>query len=202
MSQFSGKCDFYDGFVAIHSDGEDEKIIENLKKLKLYVCGWDGRDHLVRTDTIKDIVKYYPYIEAIAAYDSETGFNIRLSARPFIDSEEKEHRGYKIADVKKYWRKCKRNKKPFDPDECAESLWWSDKESIRVIAERVAKDGDKAEFDDLHYPLWEHFRRKWFEEMVRVGYSEWKAFNWCFNEFYPDDDVVEKRLGRIIKRGV
>ena len=50
--------------------------------------------------------------------------------------------------------------------------------------------------------IWEHFRRKWFEEMVRVGYSEWKAFNWCFNEFYPDDDVVEKRLGRIIKRGV
>ena len=35
MSRFSGKCDFYDGFVEIHGDGDIKKVEENLKKLKL-----------------------------------------------------------------------------------------------------------------------------------------------------------------------
>ena len=200
MSRFSGKCDFYDGFVAIHSDGEDEKILENLKKLNLYVCGKDGRYYLVKSDTIKDIVKYYPYLEGIACYDVETGFNIYLSSSSFIDQEERQHREYKVEDVKKYWRKCKREKKLFDPDECAESLWWSDKDAIRTIAERIDEDGNKAEFDDLHYPLWEYFRKEWFEEMVKVGYSEREAFRWCFNEHFASEETIMKRLGRPLKK--
>ena len=195
MSQFCGKCDFYDSFVAIGGDDE-EKVIENLKKLRLYVYGKDGRDHLVKSDTIKDIAKYYPYLESVAAYNKETGYNIHLRSDSFIDQEEREHIGWYVRDVLKYWRKCKRNKKPFIVDECIKSLHWMNDDILRTVAERVAKDGDKAEFDDIHNSLHEYYRRRWFEELVRLGYTEFEAYNWCFKGLFDDDKTVMKRLGR------
>lgn len=196
MSQFCGKCDFYDSFVAIHGDGDEEKVKENLKKLRLYIYGKDGRDHRVKSDTIKDIAKYYPYLEGIMCYNKENGYNIHLQSDSFIDQEEREHIGWYIRDVYKYWRKCKRNKKPFVVDECIESLYWMNDDILRTVAERVAKDGNKAEFDDIHDSLHEYFRRRWFGELVRVGYTEFEAYNWCFKGLFDDEETVIKRLGR------
>ena len=196
MSQFCGKCDFYDGFVDIGGDGDEEKVKENLKHLKLYVYGKDGRDHRVKSDTIKDIAKYYPYLEGVMSYSKETGYDIRLSSDSFIDQEEREHIRWYVRDVLKYWRKCKRNKKPFVVDECIESLHWMNDNILRTVAERVAKDGDKAEFDDIHDSLPEYYRRRWFEELVRVGYTEFEAYNWCFKGLFDDEETVIKRLGR------
>lgn len=191
MSRFSGKCDFYDGFVEIRCGSDEEKIKEELKKLKLYVRGKDGRDHLVKSDTIKDIAKYYPYLEAIAC-GSNDGFTVILSSDSFIDQEEKEFLTWKIRDVLKWWRKCKRNKKPFDVDECVEKLFWMNTDQIRTIAERVAKDGEKAEFDDLHNPLHEYYRKRWFEELVRLGYTEREAYNWVYKGLFDRPEVIEK----------
>lgn len=196
MSQFCGKCDFYDGFVAISGDGDEKKVVENLKKLKLYVYGKDGRDHRVKSDTIKDIAKYYPYLESIAAYSGETGYNIHLSSDSFIDQEEREHIEWYARDVLKYWRKCKREKKPFVVDECIKLLHWMNDDILRAIAERVAKDGNKANFDDIHDSMHEYFRKRWFEELVRLGYTEFEAYNWCFKGLFDDEETVIKRLGR------
>lgn len=196
MSQFCGKCDFYDGFVAIGGDGDEGKVVENLKKLKLYVYGKDGRDHRVKSDTIKDIAKYYPYLESIATYSGETGYNIHLSSDSFIDQEEKERIGWYIRDVYKYYRKCKREKKPFIVEECVKTTSFMSTDIVTIIAERVAKDGNKAEFDDIHLSLHEYFRRQWFEELVRLGYSEYEAYNWCFKGIFDDKETVMKRLGR------
>lgn len=196
MSQFCGKCDFYDSFVMIGSDGKHGKLEENLKRLKLYVYGKDGRDHRVKSDTIKDIAKYYPYLESVACYSKESGYNIHLQSDSFIDQEEREHIGWYVRDVLKYWRKCKRNKKPFRVDECIESLHWMSDDVLRTVAERVAKDGGKAEFDDIHDSLHEYYRREWFEELVRVGYTEFEAYNWCFKGLFDDEETVIKRLGR------
>lgn len=196
MSEFSGKCDFYDGFVAIGSDGNEEKLLENLKKLNLYVYGKDGREHMVKSDTIKDIAKYYPYLTRITCFDKDDGYKIYLASDSFIDEEEKEHLNWYIENVLKYWRKCKRKKKPFVVDECVEELKWMREDLIQVIAERVAKDGDKAEFEDIHLPMHEYYRKRWFEELVRLGYSELKAYNWCFKGFFDSEEVVIKRLGR------
>ena len=196
MSRFCGKCDFYDGFVAIRCDCDEEKVAEELKKLKLYVHGKDGRNHRVKSDTIKDIAKYYPYLEAVMYGSKDEGSVVILSSDSFIDIEEAEHRQYKINDVLKYWRKCKREKKPFAEEECLEKLWWTKDDSLKEIVHRIAEKGDKAEFDDIHMPMWEHNRRRWFEEMVNVGYSENEAYNWCFKAWFDSDDVIEKRLGR------
>ena len=195
MSIFCGKCDFYDGFVAIRCDGDETKVSEELKKLELFIRGKDGRTHRVKSDTIKDIAKYYPYLECIMTGNKEKT-TIILTSDSFIDQEEEEHVGWYIRDVYKYWRKCKRNKKPFVVDECIESLYWMNDDILRTVAERVAKDGNKAEFDDIHLSLHEYYRRRWFGELVRLGYTELEAYNWCFKGFFNPEEIVIKRLGR------
>lgn len=200
MSQFCGKCDFYDGFVAIRSDGEDDKIIENLKGLELYVRGRDDRAHLVKSDTIKDIAKYYPYLEAIMYGNQDGKCVVILASDSFIDQEEREHLGWYIRDVKKYYDKCKRKKIQFDVEECVNNIgYWSDKELLREIATRFKDNGNKAEFDDVHLPMHEHYRKQWFEELVRVGYTEHQAYNWVYKGFFDSPEAIQKRLGRPIK---
>ena len=196
MSIFSGKCDFCDSVMIIYCDNDPEKLVEFLANAKIYIRGRDDREHLIDVKTEMDAVKYYPYLESIFAYNDGKS-TIVLSSDSFIDSEERQHLGYYIRDGLKYWRKCKRNKTPFILEECAKKMTWNDDPSdyILEIARRIEKDGDKAEFDGIHDYLHEHYRKRWFEEMIRVGWDVHKAFNWCFNEFYPRDDVIKLRLG-------
>lgn len=195
MSEFSGKCDFYDVFVDIGADGDEKKIEENLKKLKLYVIGKDGRDHRVKSDTIQDIAKYYPYLEFCSFGDSDGNRVIVLSSDSFIDKEERQHKQWYIDDVFKYKRKCKRNKQPFTADGFfGEYTWRTKSETLIEIVNRVIDKGDKAEFDDIHLPMWEYFRKRWYEELIRLGYSEYEAYSWCFKGIYDSKETMNKRL--------
>ena len=200
MSEFSGKCDFYDGFVDIHCDGDKSKITEELSKLKLYIRGKDDRKHLVKSDTIMDIAKYYPYLRSLTIAEN-CSTSIVLASDSFIDQEEAEWLNWKVEYVLKYWRKCKRNKKPFVAEECLNELSWLGSKStqLKEIICRVEKDGNKAEFDDIHDDTHEHFRRKWFEEMVRVGWTEREAYDWCFKGIFDPEKEIIKRLGRPLK---
>lgn len=198
MSMFSGKCDFFDSFVAIFCDGEDEKIKERLPKLKLYVYGKDDRNHRVKSDTILDIAKYYPYLAAIHTGDKDGNSVYILSSDSFIDQEEKQFRDYHINDVMKYWRKCKRNKTEFNEEECYQKVkFWSDSEELKEIIHRVAVDGPKAEFDDIHYSMWENNRRRWMDELIRLGMDEDKAFQWCFKDWATEDNK-QKRFNKTV----
>lgn len=200
MSKFCGKCDFYDSFVSIHGDDDEAKVMENLEKLNLYVYGKDGRKHRVKSDTIKDIAKYYPYLETVMCSSKEGYMTVILASDSFIDQEENQHLDWYIQSVFKYWRKCKRGKKAFVVDECAQALHWTYSDIIRSIAERVAKDGNKANFEDIHLPMHEYYRRQWFEELVRLGYTEDQAYNWCFKGFFTDEETIIKRLGRPLNK--
>ena len=203
MSVFSGKCDFYDSVVSIHCDGDPSKLEEFFANTEIRIMGRDGREHKLDIKTEKDAVKYYPYLKSVACFTKEKGNTILLASRPFIDYEEEQHMGWHIEDAKKYWRKCKRNKEECTVEKYFANSYWGDRSEYidRPIMEELIKNGNKADFKslNLHDELHEHFRRKWFAEMVRVGYTEIEAFNWCFDEFYPDDKVIIKRLGRPLK---
>ena len=194
MSAFSGKCDFCDH---IHMNENPEETIKNIT---VYIHGKDLRRHPLKIDTLKDAVKYYPYIIGCGAWSDGHGV-IELSSRCFIDSEEEEHLGWYLEDALKYWRKCKRNKIPFDKKECFKKISFlnSDRPFLQEIVYRVEQYGDKATIKGLHDSLWEHYRRDWFDEMVSAGYGEYEAFCWCFNEIFPEPDVIKNRLGRDIK---
>lgn len=194
MSTFSGKCDFYDSVVAIHCDGDTKKLEEFLARTDIYVRGRDGRDHKVEVTDEKTACKYYPYLQSIAIF-SDGRNKIILASDSFIDQEEREHIGWKVRDVLRYWRRCKRKKVPFSVDKCVEAYHWLNTDMFREIAKRVAKDGEKAEFDDLHDSLHEYFRRRWYDEMIRVGWSEIEAFDWCYKGFFTSKEDMKKRLG-------
>ena len=188
MSMFSGKCDFYDIFV---EGNNEEQLKERLKQLKLYVIGKDGRNHRVKSDTIQDIAKYYPYLE-VCSFSNSDGYRvITLSSDSFIDKEESEHKQWYINDVFKYQRKCKRNKQPFTANGFFKEYSWRVKSTALVeIVNRIVDKGDKAKFDDIHMSIWEDFRKRWYEELIRLGYSEYEAYNWCFKDIFN----VGKRL--------
>ena len=196
MSIFSGKCDFYDSFVDIGADGDEKKIEENLKKLKLYVIGKDERDHRVKSDTIQDIAKYYPYLRAFEYGDKEGNRIMILASDSFIDQEERQHRQWMIDDVFKYQRKCKRNKQPFTTEGFFEKYSWRTKtKALTEIVNRIIDKGNKAEFDDIHMPMWEGYRKRWYEELVRLGYTEREAYDWCFKGMFDNKETMNKRLG-------
>ena len=202
MSQFSGKCDFYDTFIEIAFKGDENQIEENIKRLKLHIYGADDRVHRIQVDTIKDLVKYYPYISATHTGSKEGDIYYELSSDSFIDEEEAESKEWKINDLMKYWHKCKRKKIPFTVDGCMKEFkWWYDKEGLRKMAELIVADGDKANFDNVHFSLWEGYRKKWFEEMVRVGYTEREAFCWVYKCIFPTPAQVVERLGRTLQEG-
>ena len=200
MSKFCGKCDFYDSFIAIRCKGDEKQVEENLKKLRLFIYGRDGRTHRLKSDTIKDIAKYYPFIEAVMCGECDGSSTIILSSDSFIDQEERQHLGFYIKDIERYYNRCKRKKDSFVVDECVKEFsYWSNSELYRTIAERFAKNGKKAKFDDIHLPLQEHYRREWFDELVRVGYTEYEAYDWAFNGMFDSLELVKKRLGRPLK---
>ena len=196
MSRFCGKCDLYDSLIMIQSDNDDEKLAEILKNLQLFVRGKDGRNHLVKSDTKKDIAKYYPYLTAIAAH-SKNYHNIVLSSDSFIDQEEEERKQWIVRDILRYWNK---HKKDYDEDDCLGSLCiWSDGEQYRIFAHYVGIYGDKADFSDIHLPLWEYYRLEWFKELCKLGYTEREAYDWVYKGMFDSPERIRKRIGRDLK---
>ena len=74
------------------------------------------------------------------------------------------------------------------------NIWFSYKSLDKTIIERIIKDGNKAEFDDLHTELHEYYRKKWYEEMIRLGYTEREAFDWVYKGFFTSKEYMKKRL--------
>ena len=180
MSMFSGKCDFYDSVVAIWCDGDTTKLEEFLARTDIYIFSRaDERKHKLDIKNEKDAAKYYPYLQCIAALGRTDRNTIILSSTSFIDDEEEEHLSWYLDDVLKYWRKCKRNKTPFTAEKYFEQTWLNKSNPLLIeIVKRVVKDGKKATTEGLHTDIHEYYRKRWFEEMVRLGYSETEAFNW------------------------
>ena len=195
MSIFSGKCDFFDSFCMIAGEGNEDLIKKNLKKTTIYIIGDGNREHKIRCDTIKDIAMYYPYIPAISHGNKEFGYVYVLGSRPYIDRCEDESKQLRINPVMRYWRKCKRKKIPYTAEECIKDIAWKNDEILIEVAKRVEKDGDKADFRDIHTWMCEYYRREWFKELVRVGYAERQAYDWAFDSIYDKPEVVKKRLG-------
>lgn len=193
MSRFSGKCDFYD-HLCIYCNNEND--IERILSISdIFIITEDWKEHKLNIKTIKDATKYYPYLISMGVF-SKDKHSIVLSKESFIDREERESLQFDIDYVLKYWRKCKREKKDFDKDVCYEKLHWCSTGGnyLKEIIERVAENGNKADFTDIHKPTWERYRKNWFDEMVRVGYSEYEAFTWCYNEFIPSEEKISERL--------
>ena len=140
MSEFSGRCDLGDTCDIFGID----KIIS---KYKIYTY---GNILPLKIEKPSDLIPYYPYIVTMMTSSKEGGGVIHLSKESFVDEEEREHLGWDLDHIKKYWRKCKRDKKEFD-----------EKEALDMIC-------------FLFSP------KDYQREMVANGWNENRAYEWCF----------------------
>ena len=182
MSLFSGKCDCWDSFIMIHCDGYDEEQInKEIERTDFYIYH-GGKNHRLDIHILKDLVPYFPYIVASGYFNRDDNRqSIHLSSESWVDHEEKEHLGWILRDAKKEYRKCKRNKIPFDPDTWVDKSHWMNNEIKREIAKRVAENGEKADIEDIHIPSYDRWDRKRLaEEMSKFGYSDFEISRWVY----------------------
>ena len=199
MSKFCGKCDFCD-HLWINSNSAEE-MIKKLRNTEVYIStGKDGRKHRLAMETELDAARYYPYLTSMSWGSKDGGDGVILTSRPYIDYEEQEHLSWRIRDVLKYWRKCKRNKIPFNKEECYNKVTFlrDNDSALKEIICRVAEIGDKASFEGIYLPMAELYRKQWYKELVRLGEDPARAYCWCFGELFPFADVVQRRLGEEI----
>lgn len=167
MSKYSGKCD-----VADWCDGFTD---EQLLAMRFYI----GRNIVpLKIESQKDLAPYYAHLVSAAS-----GSDIRISEESFVDLEEREHLTWRLEKVKKYYRKCKRMKIPYDMDEAVkQSSFFTSSDIDREIAKRVGEKGSKATIDGLRLSFQEHHRKELFTEMVRLGWNKEQADYWIWND--------------------
>lgn len=185
MGLISGKSDFQD-WCEMHNTPD-----EIINKYNIY-CG----DNIVplKIESKKDLVAYYPYLTTLIVFDKETGGKVYLSHDSFIDREERERLQWKLDEIKKYRRKCRRKKVPFNKDEAIKLIspfYNTDAPYLLEIVDRVMKNGDKATIDGIHDPFHERMREKWFDIMVSNGWDEKTAYIWVYG-FKRWMDIFER----------
>ena len=193
MSKYSGKCDFGDSW-----DIFGEEYILNSK---IYI----GNNIVpLKIESYKDALPYFPHIVYMQAGDKE-GANIWLTEKSFVDSEEEASLERTLDTLKRYYRKCKRNKKEFDMNEALGLTSWFDeyRRAYQPIADEILKHGEKACVPDtVHLPYYEGDRKRLYEDMVKAGYAEAEAAKWCFGILRCiNGDLPEGVCSMVIKDG-
>ena len=137
----------------------------------------------LRIDSQVDLMPYYPFLITSMSSSKEGGIDAHLSERSYIDIEEEDRLQWRLEQLKKYYRRCKRNHEPFDDKEaiCKICVWNNGEENYETeLVKRVKYAGERATYDGIHIPIFDASRRKLFNDMVDAGYNELKAWTWCF----------------------
>ena len=171
----SGRADFEDVCTMHHSP---EEI---LSKYEIYASINDIIPLKIQTE--KDLVAYYPYLVSTMSSNKEEGGVIRLSQKSYINMEEEESLTYKLNNLIKYYKKCKRKKMPFNKNEALKKINYAGDYPQQYeidLVNRVAEFGTKATIEDIHDSWHDKMRKEWFEVMVENGWDESIAYRWIF----------------------
>lgn len=174
ISYLTGKCDCYDTLVMIHK-------VTDFSNVRIYAAN-NGLIPL-RIDSQKDLMPYYPYLITSMSSSKEDGIDAHLSERSYIDIEEEDRLKWRLNQLKKYYRRCKRNHEPFDDKEAIKKIcvWNNGEENYETeLVKRVKYAGERATYDGLHIPMFDASRKRLFEDMVDAGYNGLRAWTWCF----------------------
>lgn len=170
----SGKCDFQDQVEMFRSP---EEILD---KYQVYA----NEHELIplKIKSKKDLVAYYPFLVAFMFSNKETGGHIHLSKRSYIDEEEDEWMKWKLDELKRYYRKCKRNKVEFDDKEAMKLIsFYEPVEDYKLeLLRRVKMFGNRATSEGVHDPMHDHMRKQWFDLMLENGWEKWTAYRWVY----------------------
>ena len=155
--------------------------VRDFSKVKIFAYNNDLIP--LRIDCQKDLMPYYPYIVAMMAGDGEGNLIVHLSSESFVDEEEKEILSWYLRDIKKYWRKCKRQKIEFNEDDAIKLIRFGNEELPdykREIVKRVKDLGDNATSNNIHLPLHDSMRSELYNDMIDAGWNKWTAYRWVY----------------------
>lgn len=170
MSEFSGKCDLWDSLINIGKITDDY----DWKKVKIYL-----KDKLLDIGSIKDLLPYAGYLTSSACY-YQGDYNIRLSDESFVDREERERLERSLKWIKNEYRRLKRHKKKFVPEEVAERYSWINAPYVIEICKRVAEHPTVANVEGIHTNMHQYYRERLRDEMIKCGYTKKQANKWVY----------------------
>lgn len=173
MGKWSGKCDCSDSFM----DESDEYIANS----KFYIHTKDGRDHKLDIKSWKDLAPYATHLIASMGRDTEKAC-VFLASTSFIDEEEEKRLTFVLDTFKKYWRKCKREKKEYIVDDALKlrNFFGEPAEYEILLALKVKQDGEKATIKGIHDSLHEYYRKEFYDYLISLGYEESWARIWIY----------------------
>lgn len=174
ISEYTGKCDCYDVLIMIHD-------VTDFSNVRIYAYGNDLIP--LRIDSRFDLMPYYPYLTASMSASKDDGIIVHLSRQSYVDSEEEDWLKWRLEQLKKYYRHCKRNHKEFNEEEAAEKISvWKDHlaDYEKKLISRVKTDGEKATYDNIHIARFENLRKMLCDDMIEAGYDPLRAKLWCF----------------------
>lgn len=165
MSQFSGKCDFWD---SVEIDGKEQMLLA-----KVYMNG-----HQLSIENELDLLKYAPYLVSVSCKNGDD-YVVYLTDKPYID--EIEQRTIKMDEslVLRKYEQCKQKQEQFIPENICESdsIFYNDGVIVE-IAKRINSNPKDYDLSDLHTKCGMYYRRIWFEELVEKGMDEDDAKKW------------------------
>jgi len=62
------------------------------------------------------------------------------------------------------------------------------------LISRVKNDGEKAVYEGIHIPRFEHCRKMLYDDMIEAGYDEALAKLWCFGLRKHYDDILKDNI--------
>lgn len=173
MSKFSGKCDVYDDFIEIQGLTDES----DWSKIKIY-----HKDQLLDIKSVKDLLPYSAHLISME-YRHNGECTAHISDISFVDREEQEMLYIYLEDAKREYRRCRRKKIEFVPEEAAKKLaWMNSKKLVLEICKRVKEHPCKTDMTGIKYdsPCHNMQRELLRDEMVKYGYTAEQADKWVY----------------------
>ena len=184
MSKYCGKCDLWDSLVMIREVNDETT---DWDKIKIYQInddscfdedGWHNVE-LLDIKCLKDLLPYAAYIVGMA-FGNGDKYTAYIGTESYVQEMERERIEWAIRDVKRVYDKCKREGKEFDISMLKDDIWSST--SLHTeIAKRMAEHPTSFKIDDLKILICEYYKASLYDDMIKEGYSENEAYEWCYN---------------------
>jgi hypothetical protein len=176
-SCFSGRCDLYDSLIDIGK-------VTDFSKVHIYI---KYNPVELRIDSYKDLIPYFPCVPSISTH-SNREYRLCISGKPWYRVEEEQTLNFYLRDLTTCYNKLKREKRlsleALIEMHTERFRWISNKNGlIDELARRLIEakgNKDKVYIEDLYLPSGDWFRKKLYEEMIKNGWNENVAYNWCY----------------------
>ena len=188
MSKYCGKCDLWDSLVMIRKANDENT---NWSNIKIYQTtedsyfdehGWNNVK-LLDIKCLKDLLPYAPFITSIMGY-SEGKYTVYIPHKSYIDVMEEERLVWVAKDAKKVYHRCKRQKREYNVEDVANEITyfgWEVEDYVLEVVKRVKAHPYSFKLDGIRVPICEIYREYLYNDMIDMGYTEYEAYEWCWN---------------------